>query len=119
MCHPNGEVNFEAISLYGIDRTTRLNLAGYGDVSRTGLYIFPPHVQQNEYSIWDPMFIGLRRAAYEKIEWIEGLPVYVFSFKACEWMTAGYGYLPDVPEKFLVHTDGQGTIWVEPLWGSW
>jgi hypothetical protein len=114
----SGEVNFEATSLYGVDRRTRLNLAGYGNVNRTGQYLFPPHVQRIEYEIWDPIFIGLRQATFERIEQIEGLQVYVFSFSASGMdESTGYSYLPDVPERYLAHTDGEGTIWVEPLSG--
>jgi hypothetical protein len=113
-----GEVNFEITSLYGVDRRTRLNLAGYGNVNRTGQYLFPPHVQRIEYPLWDPMFVGLRQATFERIEQREGLQVYVFSFSASGMdESAGYSYLPDVPERYLAHTDGQGTIWVEPLSG--
>jgi hypothetical protein len=104
--YPSGAVNFEVTSLYGVDRRTRLNLAGYGSVNRTGQYLFPPNVQPIEYPIWDPMFV--------RTEKIEELQVYVFSFSASGMdETAGYSYLPDVPEHFQVHTDGEGTIWVE------
>jgi hypothetical protein len=104
--------------LYGVDRRTRLNLASYGDDNRTGQYLFPPHVQQSEYLIWDPMFVGLRQASFERIEQIEGLKVYVFSFSATGMdETAGYSYLPEVPEHYLAYTDGEGTIWVEPISG--
>jgi len=114
----SGEVNFEVTSLYGVDRRTRLNLAGYGEVDRTGQYLFSPHVKRIEYPIWDPMFVGLRQATFERMEQIEGLQVYVFSFSASGMdESAGYSYLPDVPEHYLAHTDGEGTIWVEPLSG--
>jgi hypothetical protein len=114
----SGEVNFEISNLYGVDRRTRLNLASYGDDNRTGQYLFPPHVQQSEYLIWDPMFVGLRQASFERIEQIEGLKVYVFSFSATGMdETAGYSYLPEVPEHYLAYTDGEGTIWVEPISG--
>ena len=116
--YASGEVNFEVTSLYGIDRRTRQNLAGYGDVNRTGQYLFPPHVKRIDYPIWDPMFVGLRQATFERTEKIDGLQVYVFSFSATGMdESAGYSYLPDVPENYLAHTDGEGTIWVEPLSG--
>jgi hypothetical protein len=116
--HASGQVNFETTNLYGVDRSTRLNLAGYGDVQRTGHYLFPPHVQPGEYAIWDPMFIGLRQATFARMEQLDGLEVYVFSFSAFGMdESAGYSYLPDVPERYLAHTDGQGVIWVEPLSG--
>jgi len=114
----SGEVNFEVTGLYGVNRRTRLNKAGYGDVNRTGQYLFPPHVQPAKYSIWDPFFIGLRQATFDHIENVDGLNVYAFTFSATGMdETAGYSTLPDVPEHFLAHTDGQGTIWVEPLSG--
>jgi hypothetical protein len=116
--YASGEVNFEVTSLYGVDRRTRQNLAGYGDVNRTGQYLFPPHVKRIEYPIWDPLFVGLRQATYERTEKIDGLQVYVFSFSGAGMdESAGYNYLPDIPEHYLAHTDGEGTIWVEPLSG--
>jgi hypothetical protein len=116
--YASGDVNFEVTSLYGVNRRTRLNLAGYGSVSRTGQYLFPPHVQPGAYPIWDPMFVGLRQATFERTDKVEDLQVYVFSFSASGMdETVGYSYLPDVPEHYLAHTDGEGTIWVEPLSG--
>ena len=35
---------------------TRLNVPGFGDVDRTGLYLFPPHVKQSQYSILGSLF---------------------------------------------------------------
>jgi hypothetical protein len=116
--YTSGAVNFEVTSLYGVDRRTRLNLTGYGSVNRTGQYLFPPHVQPIEYPIWDPMFVGLRQASFDHVENMDGLQVYVFTFSGTGMdETAGYSYLPDVPEHYLAHTDGEGTIWVEPLSG--
>jgi hypothetical protein len=114
----SGEVNFQTTSLYGVDRRTRLNQEGYGEVDRSGQYLFPPHVQPVEYQIWDPIFIGLRQAVFEGKDQIEGLEVYVFSFSAVGMdETAGYDYLPIVPEQYFVFTDGTGSLWVEPLSG--
>jgi hypothetical protein len=46
------------------------------------------------------------------------MEVYVFTFSGKGMdETGGYSYLPGVPGHYLVHTDGQGTIWVEPLSG--
>ena len=116
--NPDGAVNFEATSLYGVDRRTRLNLAGYGSVNRTGQYLLPAHVQPHKYPIWDPFFVGLRQAAFDHVENIDGLQVYVFKFSGAGMdESAGYSYLADVPEHYLAHTDGQGTLWVEPLSG--
>jgi hypothetical protein len=114
----NGEVNFEVVSLYGVDRSTRQNVSGYGEVNRTGQYLFPPHVQKVTYPVWDPFFVGLRMATFDHVEKINGLQVYAFKFNGIGMdETAGYDYLPDVPNKYFTHTDGEGTIWVEPLSG--
>ncbi|MHC1740611.1 MAG: porin PorA family protein [Anaerolineaceae bacterium] len=115
----SGAVNFEVTNLYGVDRNTRQNVSGYGDVSRTGQYLFSPHVQKGAYPVWDPFFVGLRMATFDHVEKINGLQVYVFKFAGIGMdETAGYDYLSGVPEKYFVHTDGEGTIWVEPLSGA-
>ncbi len=116
--YASGEINFETTGIYGVDRRTRQNLPGFGDVDRSGQYLFPPHVRRIGYSIWDPMFSALRQATFERLDQIDGLNVYVFSFGASGMdESVGYSYLPDVPERYLAHTDGQGTLWVEPLSG--
>ncbi len=114
----SGVLNFETTSLYGVDQRRRLNVASLGSVDRTGQYLFPPHVLQIEYPIWDPYFIGLRQATFQRTDQIDGLQVYVFSFSGSNMdETTGYDYLADVPENYLAHTDGKGSIWVEPLSG--
>ena len=114
----SGAVNFESSGLYGVDRRTRMNRAGYGDTERSGLYLFPPHLKRQNFIIWDPMFIGPRQAYFSHAASLEGLSVDVYQFNATHLdETAGYSYLPEVPETYLAHTDGQGTIWVEPLSG--
>jgi hypothetical protein len=114
----DGSVNFESISLYGVDQRTRMNRPGYGDVDRSGQYLFSTHLEQKNYPLWDPMFIGLRQATFDHVDNFEGLQVYVFKFSTTGLdETAGYSYLPDVPERYLAHTDGEGTLWIEPLSG--
>jgi hypothetical protein len=114
----NGALNFETKGLYGIDRLTRANLTGFGDTDREGQYIFPLHVRKIDYVIWDPMFIGQRLATFDRVEEIDGLQVYVFTFQAIGMdETEGYSYLQGVPELYHVHTDGRGVIWVEPISG--
>jgi hypothetical protein len=114
----SGSVNFESTALYGVDRVTRENQSGYGTIDRSGQYFFPPHVQQKNYHLWDPMFIGLRQAAFDHGESFNGMQVYIFSFSATGMdETAGYSSLPDVPELYHTLSDGMGTIWIEPLSG--
>ncbi len=114
----SGVVVFESTGMYGVDRYTRLNMDGYGDVMRSGQYLFPPHVLPSAYQVWDPMFIGPRYAVYDHSEMLEQLLVYVFYFSAAGLdETAGYSYLADVPESYLAYTDGSGVAWVEPVSG--
>ena len=115
----NGAVNFEVTSLYGVDRRTRKNVRRYGQVDRSGQFLFPTHVQRIGYPIWDPWFVGLRQTSFDHNEKLDGLQVYVFRFLGTGMdETVGYNYLADVPEKYLAHTDGQGMLWVEPLSGN-
>ena len=115
----NDQLLFENSGLYGVDRLSRKNVAEYGDQPREGQFLFPIHLQKAVYQYWDSMFIGLREASYDHTETLDGLELYVFRLHA-EGMdeTAGYSYLPDVPERYQTHTDGQGRLWIEPLSGT-
>jgi hypothetical protein len=114
----SGKLLFENSGLYGVDRRTRMLVAGYGDVERSGQFLFPLHVEKKTYTYWDPMFIGQRSAVFDHSEKQNGLLVYVFHFSGLGMdETAGYAYLPDVPERYQVHTDGKGTLRVEPVSG--
>lgn len=113
-----GELIFENIGLYGVDRRSRLILPGYGDAERNGQYLFPLHVQPVTYTLWDSQYIGPRTATFDHAENMDGLNIYVFHFGVAGIdETAGYGSLDGVPERYHAHTDGQGTLWVEPLSG--
>lgn len=111
----SGEVLFESAGIYGVNRSTRMNLSGYGNVNRSGQFLFPTDVQRRKYFYWDPLYIGPRTATFERTDTVNGLPVYVFHFTARNLNeTAGFSHLPDVPERYEAHTDGQGTMWIEP-----
>ncbi len=113
-----GQVIFENTGLYGVDRRTRMNVIEYGDTQRTGQFFFPLDVQPTNYTYWDPMFIGPRLATFEHAGTLDGLSVYVFRFNATGLdETVGYSFLPDVPERYTAHTDGEGTLWIEPTSG--
>lgn len=114
----SGRVIFEASELYGVDRTTRQNLPGYGDAPRTGQYLFPQHMQPATYAYWDQHFIGPRQAIFSERTILDGLEVYVYKFSGADLdETAGYAQLTDVPERYSAHTDGAGVLWIEPLSG--
>lgn len=115
----SGEVVFEGSGLYGVDRRTRQNLPGYGDVDRTGQFLFPLHLQRTTYEYWDPYYIGSLTATFDHAENLDGLEVYVFHYAGAGMdETAGYSALLDVPERYDAHTDGQGTLWIEPVSGA-
>jgi hypothetical protein len=112
------EVLFQANGLFGVDRLTRANIPGYGNQDRIGQFLFPPHTVQTAYEHWDVFYIGPRTATFRETAEIDGLRVYVFHFTARHLdETEGYRHLPDVPERYQVHTDGEGDIWVEPVSG--
>lgn len=112
------EIIFESAGLYGVDRGTRANDPDYGDQPRAGQFLFPPRVERTSYMIWDTQYIGPREATFERVETLDGLTVYVFSFRTQGLdETEGYGTLPGVPERYHALTDGEGTFWVEPVSG--
>ncbi|MEY2538519.1 MAG: hypothetical protein QOG67_2259 [Verrucomicrobiota bacterium] len=115
---PEGEVIFEVLSLYGVDRRTRENLPQYGSQSRTGQYFFPPGTEKKTYGQWDPMYAGPRVASYDHTEQFRGFSVYVFNIIADGIdETSGYEVLPDVPERYRAITYGKGKLWLEPRSG--
>ena len=64
------------------------------------------------------MFIGPRMATFDRAETLVGLAVYVFRFNGTPMdETAGYDYLPGVPERYRTLTDARGTLWIEPVSG--
>jgi len=114
----DGLAAFESSGIYGVDRQTRMNLPGYGDSRRDGQFLFPPHTEARTYRYWDPQFIGARMASFAHSDALEGLPVYLFHFRVQGLdESAGFAHLPDVPERYRAHTEGEGTLWVEPTSG--
>jgi hypothetical protein len=115
---PAGAVIFETFNLYGVDRRTRQNLAGYGGQDRAGQYLFPPHTEAKQYAFWDPIYAGPYVATFDRAEEFHGVDVYAFNTSADGIdETAGYASLPDVPQKYGALTFGKGRLWVEPVSG--
>lgn len=113
-----GRVIFENTGLYAVDRHTRMNMSGFGNVDRTGQFLFPLQVERRIYRYWDQAFIGPRVATFDHTEMMNGLSVYVFHFIGTDLdETEGYSFLADVPEHYHAHTDGKGKIWIEPVSG--
>ncbi len=114
----DGTSTYEPIGLYGVERRTRINLPGYGDRDRYGLFLFPTHVEQKRYEFWDPYYLGPRTAAFKHVEQLDGLTVFVFDYTATEIDdTAGYVVLPEMPERYKAISNGRGTLWIEPVSG--
>jgi hypothetical protein len=114
----NDEIIFESAGLYGVERGTRANDPTYGDQPRAGQFLFPASVEMTGYVLWDAQYVGPRDATFERLETLDGLTVYIFSFRVRALdETAGYAVLPGVPESYRAHTDGGGTFWVEPVSG--
>jgi hypothetical protein len=113
-----GEVSYESAGIYGVDRRTRANLSGYGNVQRAGQFLFPPHVQPKNYQLWDPFYTGARSATFVEATTLEGMHVYVFDCQARDIDdTPGYSFLADVPERYHAYSAGGGKMWVEPISG--
>ncbi|MGX5800320.1 porin PorA family protein [Bradyrhizobium sp. Arg314] len=114
-----GEVNYQTTGLYGVDRRTRQNVAGYGDVSRSGQFMFPPRLKGLGDRIWDPYYGGPRHLVFDRNEVVDGLVLAVYRFTIAGLdETKTYGFLPDVPARFQAHTDGEGSLWIEPISGT-
>jgi hypothetical protein len=114
----DGSVAYESTGLYGVDRRTRKNLAGFGNMRRTDQFFFPLHTERRAYRQWDPHFIGPRDAVFKRAGERFGVDVYVFDFTARGLdESAGFGTLPDVPERYLALTNAKGTVWIEPVSG--
>ena len=114
----NGDLSFETSGLYGVDRISRQNLPDYGNKKRGGQYLFPAPTAKASYILWDPSYIGPQTVTFDHTETLDGLLVYVFNFSVTELNeTEGYSYLPNVPERYLAHTNAQGFLWVEPRSG--
>ncbi len=113
-----GEVTYESAGIYGVDPRTRTNLSGYGNVQRTGQFLFPPHVRRATYRLWDPFYSGARTATFSHAATLQGLPVYVFNCHVNALDdTPAYAFLRDVPERYRAYSTGTGKAWVEQVSG--
>lgn len=109
---------YETTGLYGVDRATRANIAGYGNRERHGQFLFPPHLQPTTYTFWNSFYLGPQVAAFSHVDTLDGLLVYVFDFAATNTDdTSGYAALPDIPERYYARSDGWGRLWIEPSSG--
>lgn len=114
----SGEVIFEVLAIYGVDRRSRRHLGGFGDQERSGQYLLPPHAEPRAYRLWDPLYAGPVGVGFSHASQVRGLAVYVYDTLADDIdESAGYAALPEVPERYRVRTTGRGRLWVEPVSG--
>ena len=67
--------------LLGIDRSTRENVSGYGDMNRSGQFTFPAGVGKEKYDFWSSSTMCTLPAQYIGEEQFEGLTVYNFKIE--------------------------------------
>lgn len=109
---------YQKSAIFGVDPLTRRNVAGYGDGDRTGYFTFPPDMQPSAFELWDVVYAGPVSVAFERRDRIGDLVVHLYRLGLMGLDdTAWYDFLPDVPERYRLVTDGRGLIWVEPHTG--
>ena len=105
-------ININSSEVYGLDRTTRANVSGYGDMDRSGQFTFPADVQQQTYSFWSSSAKSTLPATFVGEETFQGLKVYKFKIDAKD-LPAGIMSGTGLPQTMNVLTE----IKVEPLSG--
>jgi hypothetical protein len=98
--------------VYGLDRTTRENVPGYGNMDRTGQFTFPAGVEQKAYSFWSSSAMAALPANFVSEETYHGITVYNFKIDISD-QPAGTMQGTDLPQTIDVLTE----IKVEPVSG--
>ena len=98
--------------VYGLDRTTRENVAGYGNMDRSGQFTFPAGVEQETYSFWSSSAMTTLPANFVSEETFQGITVYNFKIDSSD-LPAGTMEGTDAPQTMDVLTE----IKVEPVSG--
>ena len=114
---PLGAVNpalaaLDSSETYYLDRTTRANVPGEGDISRSGQFTFPADVEQETYQYWSSSVGASISANFIGEETYKGITVYVF-----EMNSTGNPYYPDEATGLSRTLDAYGLIRVEPVSG--
>jgi hypothetical protein len=73
-----GDLISSTSDIYGLDRTTRENVSGYGDTDRTGNFTLPAGVEQKTYSFWSSSAMTALPANFVSEETYHGITVYNF-----------------------------------------
>lgn len=105
-------LDLDSSEVYGLDRTTRKNVSGYGDMDRSGQFTFPADVQQETYSFWSSSARTALPATFVSEETFQGITVYIFKIDSKN-LPAGTMAGTDLPQTMDVLTE----IKVEPVSG--
>lgn len=98
--------------VYGLDRTTRENVPGYGDMDRSGQFTFPAGVEQETYAFWSSSAMTALSANFVSEETFQGITVYNFKIDS-ENLDAGTMEGTGLPQTMDVLCE----IKVEPVSG--
>ncbi|TES83077.1 MAG: DUF3068 domain-containing protein [Dehalococcoidia bacterium] len=98
--------------VYGLDRTTRENVSGYGDMDRSGQFTFPAGVEQETYTFWSSSAMTTLPANFVSEETFQGITVYNFKIDS-ENLAAGTMEGIGLPQTMDVFCE----IKVEPVSG--
>jgi hypothetical protein len=98
--------------LLGVDRSTRENVPGYGDMDRSGQFTFPSGVEKEGYNFWSSSVMSPLPAQYIGEEQFEGLTVYNFKIDV-QGIDIGIDEATGLPRTMDVLTE----LKVEPISG--
>jgi hypothetical protein len=98
--------------IYGLDRTTRENVPGYGDMDRSGNFTLPAGVEKETYSFWSSSAMTALPANFVSEETYHGITVYNFKIDISD-LPAGTMEGTDAPQTMDVLTE----IKAEPVSG--
>jgi hypothetical protein len=98
--------------VYGLDRTTRENVSGYGNMDRTGSFTLPAGVEQETYSFWSSSAMTALPANFISEETYHGITVYNFKIDVSD-LPAGTMEGTGAPQTMDVLTE----IKAEPVSG--
>jgi hypothetical protein len=98
--------------VYGLDRTTRENVPGYGNMDRSGSFTFPAGVEQETYAFWSSSTMTALPANFVSEETYHGIKVYNFEIDVSD-LPAGTMEGTEAPRTMDVLTE----IKTEPVSG--
>ncbi len=105
-------IDLDSSEVYGLNRTTRANVSGHGDMNRGGQFTFPADVEQGTYSFWSSSAMTALPAIFVSEETFQGITVYNFKIDVKD-LPAGTMAGTGLPQTMDVLTE----IKVEPVSG--